>query len=95
MSAVLDRVLCGEPDESLVAAEAGGKAEKGQTPHGVEPSSCGDKRGGKGGLLFEGFLQLEAVVELADHAVEKIALSGCVPVSVLVTASPVLGTCSG
>ncbi|MFB7107290.1 hypothetical protein, partial [Streptomyces hydrogenans] len=35
MSPSLDRVLCGEADEPLVAAEGGGESEKGQVVAGV------------------------------------------------------------
>ena len=41
-------------------------------------------------MLVEEFTALEAVVELADHAVEEVALGGCVPVAVLAS-SPVVG----
>jgi hypothetical protein len=40
-------------------------------------------------VFVEQFAGLEAVVELADHAVEQMSLGGCVPVSLLASATVV------
>lgn len=61
-------------------------------------SRCADRnagRPGQRGLLIEELSVLEAVAELADHAVEKVALGGGVPVCVIVAASPVGGFGAG
>lgn len=52
-----------------------------------------DRRGceGKGHGLIEAASVLKAVVELAEHAVEEVALGGRVPVPVVVAAAPVVG----
>jgi glycosyltransferase involved in cell wall biosynthesis len=78
----------------LVRAAPMGGLVQGETPHDANGSSCGGEFGGKRSVLVERFVVLDAVVELADHAVEEVALSGCVPVSVL-SSSPVVGVGSG
>lgn len=50
--------------------------------------------GGEGRVFIEQLAVLEAVVELAEHAVDEVALGG-VPGSVVVTASPVMGLGAG
>jgi hypothetical protein len=44
----------------------------------------------KGDLFVEQRAVLEAVVELAEHAVEEVALGRGMPVSAVVTAAPVV-----
>ncbi|MBB4903374.1 hypothetical protein [Streptomyces griseomycini] len=46
-------------------------------------------------MLVEKRAVLEALVELAGHAVEQVPLGGCVPVSVLVSAPAVAGLGTG
>jgi hypothetical protein len=50
---------------------------------------------GKGHGLIEAAAALKAVVELADHAVEEVALGGCAPVPVVVAAAPVVNLAPG
>jgi len=45
---------------------------------------------GEGGVFSEQLSLLEAVVELSQHPVEKVALSGCVPIPVSAP-SPMVG----
>ena len=66
-----------------------------QTPQGSNSSSGDSKSGGEGGLFIERFVVLEAVVELAEHAVEEVSLGGSVPVSVVVAAPSVVGFGAG
>ena len=56
---------------------------------------CGSGRGRKSQALVKGPAVLEAVVELADHAVEEVALGGCVPVPMVIAAPPVVGHGAG
>jgi hypothetical protein len=51
--------------------------------------------GGEGGVFVEQFGVLEAVVELADHAVEQMTLGAGVPVSAVVAAVAVVGFGAG
>ncbi|MCX0241898.1 hypothetical protein [Streptomyces drozdowiczii] len=46
-------------------------------------------------MFIEQTVALQAVVKLADHAVEAVALGGCVPVSVVVAAPVVVGFGAG
>lgn len=54
--------------------------------------ACG---GRECGAFIEQMTVLEAVVELAQHPVEQIALASGVPVSVVVTSPPVVGFGTG
>lgn len=65
-----------------------------KTPHVAMPSSRSGEFGGESGVFVEQRVVLKAVVELADQAVEKVALGGCVPISVL-AASSIVGVGSG
>ena len=66
-----------------------------QTPQAHISSSCGGRFGWVGGVFIEQRVVLEAVVELAEHAVEEVALCGGVPVSVVVAAPAVVGFGAG
>lgn len=57
---------------------------------------CGDGHVDvEGGLFVERFPVLEAVVELAEHAIEEVPLGGCMPVPVPVSAPSVVGLGAG
>lgn len=64
-----------------------------KTPHGAKSSSSFEKLCGEGEVLVEQDVLLEAVVELADHLVEEVSLSGGVPVPGL-AAAVVVGLCA-
>lgn len=64
-----------------------------KTPHGAKSSSSFEKLCGEGEVLVEQDVFLEAVVELADHLVEEVSLSGGVPVPGL-AAAVVVGLCA-
>jgi hypothetical protein len=55
------------------------------------PSSGGGQFGGERGVFVEQLVVLEAVVELAEQAVEEVALGGRVPVADL-AAPPIVAT---
>jgi putative transposase len=64
-----------------------------KTPHGAKSSSSFEKLCGEGEVLVEQDVLLEAVVELADHLVEEVSLSGGVPVPGF-AAAVVVGLCA-
>lgn len=56
------------------------------------PRSCGDSHvDWEGGIFVKQLAVLEAVVELTDHAVEKLALCSGVSVAVLIATVAVVG----
>lgn len=61
-----------------------------KTPQALNVSSGCGEFDGECGLLVEQRVVLEAVVELPEHAVEEIALGGSMPVSMVISASPVV-----
>lgn len=66
-----------------------------QTPQALNVSSGGGASCRKGRVFVEQRVVLEAVVELAEHAVEEVALGGGMPVAVGVAAAPVVGLGAG
>lgn len=66
-----------------------------QTPQALNMSSSCGESGWKRRVFIEQLAVLEAVVELAEHAVEEVALGGGVPVPMVVAAAPVVGLGTG
>ncbi|MGW7072616.1 hypothetical protein ACWGII_29830 [Streptomyces sp. NPDC054855] len=58
-------------------------------------SSSFGESGWKRGVFTEQRVMLEAVVELAEHAVEEVVQGGCVPVSVVVATASVVDLGAG
>jgi hypothetical protein len=66
-----------------------------KTPQALNVSSSCGESGRKGRVFVEQRVVLEALVELPEHPVEEVAPGGGVPVSVVVTAAPVVGLGAG